>query len=258
MQSIRGCGTTGHKQKQLLQLSREAQSGLNGECASHREAAEGGRTGLIFMIKVKKRGSSILRAGEGEEAAARADLDKLRRQSAELETANKQNEKTSQELHKTIGQTHRGAHLAHLQTGKMKYKRPGKSLKFPIAGIGASAGGLEAVTQLLKSLPPDIGMAFVLVQHLDPTHESALSSLLSRTTEMPVMEARNNLRLEPNHLYVIPPNKSMGISARQLKLFPRRGKGREEHMPIDMFFRSLAEQEGSNAVGIVLSGSGAD
>ncbi|HTV39746.1 MAG TPA: chemotaxis protein CheB [Candidatus Sulfotelmatobacter sp.] len=129
--------------------------------------------------------------------------------------------------------------------------------KFPIVGIGASAGGLEAMMQLLKHLPADTGMAFVVVQHLDPTHESALSSLLSRATEMPVMEARNNVSLEVNHVYIIPPNKGMGILERRLKLFPRR-EGREEYMPIDMFFRSLAEEEGSKSVGIILSGNGAD
>src|SRR2546427_5215846 len=85
-----------------------------------------------------------------------------------------------------------------------------RSQAFPIVGLGASAGGLEAMTQLLKFLPARTGMAFVLVQHLDPTHESALTSLLSRLTEMPVSEARNNLALLPNHLYVIPPNKLMG------------------------------------------------
>lgn len=101
-------------------------------------------------------------------------------------------------------------------------------------------------------------MAFVLVQHLDPTHESALSTLLARTTTMPVTEARNNVPLEPNQLYVIPPNKTMGIEARRLKLFPRGGHGPQKHMPIDLFLQSLAEQEGSSAVGIILSGSGTD
>src|SRR4051812_47041643 len=102
-----------------------------------------------------------------------------------------------------------------LASGIKKAKAP-VAKKFPIVGIGASAGGLEAVTQLLKALPADTGMAFVLVQHLDPTHESALSSLLSRVTEMPVTEARNNVPLEPNRLYVIPPNKGMMVSARHL------------------------------------------
>ena len=143
-------------------------------------------------------------------------------------------------------------------TAKAAHRNDEPPAKFPIVGIGASAGGLEAMLQLLKQLPADTGMAFVLVQHLDPTHESALSSLLARATEMPVMEARNNVPLEPNYLYIIPPNKSMGISARHLKLFPRRGDGRDEYMPIDMFFRSLADEEGSNSVGIILSGNGAD
>jgi two-component system CheB/CheR fusion protein len=131
-----------------------------------------------------------------------------------------------------------------------------KLKKFPIVGIGASAGGLEAVMQLLKALPPDTGMAFVLVQHLDPNHESALSSLLSRNTQMVAVEARNNVPLEPNCLYVIPPNKNMVLESRRLKLSPRGGEG--EYMSIDFFLKSLAEQEGSNSVGIILSGSGMD
>src|SRR6266545_2887166 len=105
-------------------------------------------------------------------------------------------------------------------SGAAPETQPG-SRTFPVVGIGASAGGLEAMTQLLKFLPARTGMAFVLVQHLDPTHESALTSLLSRLTEMPVSEAENNTPLLPNHLYVIPPNKLMGISGRKLKLFPR-------------------------------------
>src|SRR5881296_1347714 len=113
--------------------------------------------------------------------------------------------------------------------------RRGKS--FPIVGIGASAGGLEAMTQLLKHLPPRTGMAFVLVQHLDPTHESALTSLLSRLTEMPVAEAKNNMPLRPDHVYVIPPNKLMGVSDGRLKLSPR--KEADSHLPIDVFFQSL-------------------
>src|SRR5205814_8396518 len=93
---------------------------------------------------------------------------------------------------------------------------------FPVVGIGASAGGLEAMTQVLKHLPPAPGMAFVLVQHLDPSHESALSALLSRITPMPVREARNNLLLEPNHVYVIPPNRIIHLSKRRLKVSLRR------------------------------------
>jgi two-component system CheB/CheR fusion protein len=210
------------------------------------------------MAKKSKRPSLKDRARR-EVASSIEDTTKLQQSSEKLKDITKRIEKTVSEMHKEVGHAHGGAHMAHIQTGKGKRKgQPQVITKFPIVGIGASAGGLEAMTQLLKSLPSDTGMAFVLVQHLDPTHESALSSLLARATEMQVTEARDNVRLEPNQLYVIPPNKSIGIASRHLKLFPRRGEGREEHMPIDLFFRSLAEQEGSNAVGIVLSGSGAD
>src|SRR6266849_4568669 len=78
---------------------------------------------------------------------------------------------------------------------------------FPIVGIGASAGGLEAFTQLLKHLPTDTGMGFVLVQHLDPDHESALAQILARATSIPVREVANELQTAPNHVYIIPPNK---------------------------------------------------
>ncbi len=128
---------------------------------------------------------------------------------------------------------------------------------FPVVGIGASAGGLEALTQMLKFLPADTGMAFVLVQHLDPTHESALTALLSRQTAMEVREAKNNLRLEPNHVYVIPPNKLMLLRKRRLKLSPRVD-GRVDRMPVDYFFSSLAEEKNSQTIGIVLSGNGSD
>jgi two-component system CheB/CheR fusion protein len=92
---------------------------------------------------------------------------------------------------------------------------------FPIVGVGASAGGLEAFTELLKYLPTDTGMAFVLVQHLDPQHESALATILQRATSLPLHEVTNNLRVEPNRGYVIPPNTVLGITAGVLTLRPR-------------------------------------
>src|SRR5579864_5621251 len=82
---------------------------------------------------------------------------------------------------------------------------------FPVVGLGASAGGLEAFTKLLKYLPADTGMAFVFIQHLDPRHESILASLLSRATRMTVLEAAHQMRVEPNHVYVMPPNVNMTI-----------------------------------------------
>ena len=127
----------------------------------------------------------------------------------------------------------------------------------PVVGIGASAGGLEAFRLLLKSLPDDTGLAFVLVQHLDPGHESMLTSLLSKATEMPVTEVREGVRAEPNHVYIIPPNTTMGISDGHLHLTARIEPG-SRHMPIDHFLRSLAEDQGSGAIGVILSGAATD
>src|SRR5713226_4802360 len=96
---------------------------------------------------------------------------------------------------------------------------PGQaSLPFPIVGIGASAGGLDAFIQLLRALPADTGMAFVLVQHLDPTHASMLTEILSRATGMPVAEVKDQMPAEPNHVYVIPPGSNMVISQGVLRL----------------------------------------
>ena len=129
--------------------------------------------------------------------------------------------------------------------------------RFPIVGIGASAGGLEAFSQLLRHLPPDIGMAFVLVQHLDPAHDSHLSEILTRTTEMPVSEVQDGVTIAPNCVYVIPPDAQMTLSKGTLKLLPRqRTKGK--YMAIDDFFCSLAAEQGRKAIAIVLSGSNED
>src|SRR6266404_160189 len=108
----------------------------------------------------------------------------------------------------------------------------GTPTPFPIVGIGASAGGLEAFTQLLKHLPTDTGLGFVLVQHLDPQHESALTQILTRATSMPVREVTNDLRVAPNHVYIIPPNTDMAIAQGVLKLQLRRA-GRAPHHSID-------------------------
>jgi len=97
--------------------------------------------------------------------------------------------------------------------------RPG--LSFPVVAIGASAGGLAAFTALLKALPSKSGMAFVLIQHLEPKHESVLSNLLSKATSMPVVEVSDGLTVVPNHVYVIPPNKNMTIRKGNLRLTPR-------------------------------------
>ncbi len=129
--------------------------------------------------------------------------------------------------------------------------------EFPIVGVGASAGGLEAFTQLLKRLPVDTGMGFVLVQHLDPHHESILTQLLARATEMPVHEVTNNLRVQADHVYVIPPNTSLRIVRGVLELQPR-SRNRTGLRSIDAFFESLAQDRREQAIGVILSGTATD
>jgi two-component system CheB/CheR fusion protein len=128
---------------------------------------------------------------------------------------------------------------------------------FPIIGIGASAGGLEAFSQLLAKLTVDTGMAFVLVQHLDPRHESKLGDILAKSTKMPVLEAGQGQEVLPNHVYVIPRNTTMTLVAGKLVLVPRE-ETRNPHLPIDMFFKSLATDRHSGAIGVILSGTGSD
>ena len=128
---------------------------------------------------------------------------------------------------------------------------------FTIVGIGASAGGLEAITELLSSLPVDTGLAFLLVQHLDPHHASMLVEILAKKTAMPVREATEGMTVEPDHLYVIPPNTSMRVAEGRLTLRPR-GETLGPPMPIDDLLHSLAEDQGANAIGVILSGSGSD
>jgi PAS domain S-box-containing protein len=130
-------------------------------------------------------------------------------------------------------------------------------LPFPIVAIGASAGGLAAYTALLKGLPSKSGMAFVLIQHLEPQHESALASLLSKATSLPVVEVSDGMGVEPDHVYVIPPNRNMTIRAGILRLGPR-SKVPGAHFPIDDFCIALAREQGNAALGVVLSGTGSD
>ncbi|MEY2667690.1 MAG: hypothetical protein RJA59_328, partial [Pseudomonadota bacterium] len=129
--------------------------------------------------------------------------------------------------------------------------------EFPIVGLGASAGGLEAFEQFFRSVPVDLGMAFVLVSHLDPSHESILTEILQRATALPVVEAHDQLAVKPGHIYVIPPNRDMTIFHGVLQLsVPDAPRG--QRMPIDAFFRSLAEDRGDRAIAVVLSGTGSD
>lgn len=129
--------------------------------------------------------------------------------------------------------------------------------RFPIVGIGASAGGLEAFRQLLSHLPIDTGMAFVLIQHLAPDQKSLLTEILSRATAMTVVEVRDGVVVDPNCVYVIPPNTKMTIAQGRLHLTPR-DKTHGVAMPVNTFFLSLAEAQGSQAIAIVLSGGDSD
>jgi chemotaxis methyl-accepting protein methylase len=128
---------------------------------------------------------------------------------------------------------------------------------FPIVGIGASAGGLEAVDQFLAQVPQRSGMAFVIVQHLDPTQPGLMPELLQRTTSMKVVQVKDRMRVRPDGVYVIPPNKNMSLLRGVLHLFePAEPRGLR--LPIDFFFRSLAQDQQDRSIGVILSGMGSD
>ena len=127
----------------------------------------------------------------------------------------------------------------------------------PVVGMGASAGGLEAFEKFFRNLTAASGIAFVLVSHLDPDHASMLTEILQRATGMPVREVRDKMVLEPNHVYVIPPNCDMAVFHGALHLsMPEKIRG--QRLPIDHFFRSLAEDLGEKSIGVILSGTGTD
>ena len=132
-----------------------------------------------------------------------------------------------------------------------------KSSSFTVVGIGASAGGLEAFAALLGALPANPGAAFVLIQHLDPKHESMLTEILSRATTMPVMEAKEGTKVKVDHVYVIPPNANLAIERKTLRVKPRTFT-RGQHMPVDIFLRALAEDQKNKAIGVILSGTASD
>lgn len=126
-----------------------------------------------------------------------------------------------------------------------------------IVGIGASAGGLEAFTELLRSLPLNLDVSYILVQHLDPSHRSLLSELLARTTKLQVREIKDNTSVEANQIYVIPPNSDLAIAQGVLKLSPRE-KAMGPARSIDRFLTSLAIDQKTNAIAVILSGAGSD
>ena len=141
------------------------------------------------------------------------------------------------------------------QKKKVGTRRP--ISKFPIVGIGASAGGFEAFELFFKNMPPNSGMAFVVIQHLDPTRIGIMPELLQRMTTMKVFQATDRIKLMINCVYVIPPNKSMTIVKGSLHLSDLL----ETHglrLPIDTFFRSLAADSSDRSIGVILSGMGSD
>ena len=134
---------------------------------------------------------------------------------------------------------------------------PSQTEEFVVVGVGASAGGLNSLSKLLDALPADTGMAFVVIQHLDPMHKSMMADLLAGHTAMRVLEAVDGAPIEPDHVYIIPPGVYLSIRERALRLTnPRERHG--ARMPFDFFLRSLAEDCGARAVCAVLSGTGAD
>lgn len=135
--------------------------------------------------------------------------------------------------------------------------KPRSHPDFPIVGIGCSAGGLEALEALLSHVPEGCGMAFIVVQHLDPEHLSTLPEILQRATPMPVVEAAEGLAVAPGHVYVTPPNTDLSLLSGVLHLFePTTQRGLR--LPIDFFLRSLAADRQERAIGVILSGMGSD
>jgi two-component system CheB/CheR fusion protein len=155
------------------------------------------------------------------------------------------------------GKTRPRAATARQKTQRAIAVPESSATSFPIVGVGASAGGLEALSAFLKVLPARSGMAAVIIQHLAPEHESALTQLLGKVTSMPVQEVADGVTVRPNHIYIIPPGKILSIRAGALVLVPRE-RATVPHHPIDEFFTALAREQRSAAIGVVLSGSGSD
>ena len=129
---------------------------------------------------------------------------------------------------------------------------------FPVVGIGASAGGLDAFKKLIKVIPENSGMAYVLVQHLHPSHESMLPDILQKVTKIPVLEISDDIKVQPDHIYIIPSNKMLVANDGVLLLSPRTINKTDRNLPVDLFFTSLAEVHQAHSIGVVLSGTASD
>lgn len=128
---------------------------------------------------------------------------------------------------------------------------------FSVVGVGASAGGLAALERFFQALPPGPGLAFVVIQHLSPDYKSMMASILSKYTPMAVAEGEEGMAIAPNHVYLIPPGKTMTVEKGRLHLTAKSTQ-RGLHLPIDAFFSSLAREYGERAIAVVLSGTGSD
>ncbi len=146
------------------------------------------------------------------------------------------------------------------QEEKTKFQNLTRSTNlFPVVGIGASAGGLAAFKEFIQAIPKDSGMAYVLVQHLDPNHESLLPELLQPSTELPILEISDDLTVKADHIYIIPSNKMLMSNDGKLELSPRpRKEDKHFNQPINLFFESLAEVHQENSIGVILTGNGSD
>src|SRR5215470_7843319 len=129
--------------------------------------------------------------------------------------------------------------------------------KFLIVGLGASAGGIQALKDFFSQVTKESGMAYVVILHMSPEHESKLAEILQVTSPVPVTQVKEREKIEPNHVYVIPPNQSLAITDGHLQLTAMIGM-EERRSPVDLFFRTLAEANESRAVSVILSGTGAN
>src|SRR5882672_9755174 len=155
-----------------------------------------------------------------------------------------------------MGGSHRtGASARPMSPEPQRASSPAEAPRVAVVGIGASAGGLEALKKFFEAMPRDSGMAFVLVPHLDPAHESLMVPLLAKCTAMPVLEAREGMRAEADHVYIIPPNRFLGMKGGNLHLTGLADPHRA-YASIDWFLRSLAEDQQEHAICIILSGTG--
>lgn len=132
-----------------------------------------------------------------------------------------------------------------------------RSSELFVVGIGASAGGIQAIRQFFEAVPPDSGLAFVVILHLSPDHDSQLASVLQSSTRIPVTQVSDRVQVEPNHVYVISPNHSLAMQDGHLAVSDIT-RIEERRAPVDVFFRTLADSRGPHSACVVLSGTGAN